>query len=78
MINSCSVNSFRMPSYMLMLYLVLSLVANVQTLSLKLVGSKKQNRVYVVVGYVWLSRVAMILSYMMLDIWSICFQKYKK
>ena len=51
MMNSCSVNSFHMPSYNLMLYLVLSLVANVQTLSLKLVGSKKQNRVQVVLGY---------------------------
>ena len=79
MMNICSVSSSHMPSYNLVLSLKFWVWwLDVQTLSLKLVGSEKaefESRLLWVM--IWLKRVAMIFSYMMLEFRSISFQKYK-
>ena len=72
MMNSCSVNFLHMLSYNFMLYLVLSLLAKVQTLNLKFVGTKKHDP-NLSCCEPWLSRVAMIFSHVILDIRSIYF-----
>ena len=78
MMNSCSVNFLHMLSYNFVLYLVLgslALSSNLRTWNLWV--AKAWSKSKLLWAIIWLNRVAMIFSYVMLDIRSISFWKHK-
>ena len=82
MMNSCSINFLHMLSYNSVLCLVLgSLALSSNLKSWNLWVAKAWSKSKLLWAIIWLNRVAMIFSYVMLDIRSISFlktQKYNK
>ena len=78
MMNSCSVNFLHMLSYNFVLYLVLgswALSSNLKSWNLWV--AKAWSKSKLLWAMIWLNRVAMIFSYVMLNIRSISFWKHK-
>ena len=79
MMNSCFVNFLHMLSYNFVLYLVLGLLAissNLRTWNLW--AAKAWSKSKLLRAMIWLNSVAMIFSYVMLDIRSVLFWKHQK